>query len=310
MTTVLPILHHYPASPFSEKIRLLFGFKKLAWQSVIIPSVLPKPDVMALTGGYRKTPILQLGCDVYCDTRLIAHVVEELAPSPGLYPQAELASCEMLAQFADQILFYCATPYAFQPEAALRFVSALPPDEAARLLDDRKAMSSDARVKPTPTKVAFTHFPVYLAQLERQLSGRSFLLGESPCIADFSFYHSLWFIAQGAKEALEGSRAVCAFMERMAAFGHGESTELSSQSAIELCKSSVPRERGPSLPHDHNGIAIGAQVTVRPGDMGRDPVSGTLVHLAPDEIAIERQDPRAGKVIVHFPRIGYELREG
>jgi hypothetical protein len=47
---------------------------------------------------------------------------------------------------------------------------------------------------------------------------------------------------------------------------------------------------------------------VRPNDTGRDPSEGELVHLAADEIAIRREDERAGTVIVHFPRIGYELR--
>lgn len=45
------ILHHYPSSPFSEKIRLALGYKQLAWKSVIIPSIAPKPDVVALTGA-------------------------------------------------------------------------------------------------------------------------------------------------------------------------------------------------------------------------------------------------------------------
>jgi len=69
------ILHHYPVSPFAEKVRALLGFKKLAWQSVLIPMMMPKPDVVALTGGYRRTPILQIGADVYCDTALIARVL-------------------------------------------------------------------------------------------------------------------------------------------------------------------------------------------------------------------------------------------
>ncbi|HCE29343.1 MAG TPA: glutathione S-transferase, partial [Comamonadaceae bacterium] len=64
------ILHHYPASPFAEKVRCVLGFKNLAWKSVIIPSVMPKPDVVALTGGYRRTPLLQIGADIYCDTAL------------------------------------------------------------------------------------------------------------------------------------------------------------------------------------------------------------------------------------------------
>ena len=54
------ILHHYPSSPFSEKMRLVLGYKKLGWKSVVIPAIMPKPDVLALTGGYRKTPFLQV----------------------------------------------------------------------------------------------------------------------------------------------------------------------------------------------------------------------------------------------------------
>ena len=52
------ILHHYPTSPFAEKVRLIMGYKKLSWQGVTIPMVMPKPDLMPLTGGYRRTPVL------------------------------------------------------------------------------------------------------------------------------------------------------------------------------------------------------------------------------------------------------------
>ena len=69
------VLHHYPESPYAEKVRRILGFKGLAWKSVTIPMMMPKPDLLALTGGYRKTPVLQIGADVYCDTDLIARVL-------------------------------------------------------------------------------------------------------------------------------------------------------------------------------------------------------------------------------------------
>ena len=72
------ILHHYPMSPFAEKVRLILGFKGLHWSSVHIPNIMPKPDLTALTGGYRKTPVLQIGADIYCDTALIADVIAGL----------------------------------------------------------------------------------------------------------------------------------------------------------------------------------------------------------------------------------------
>jgi glutathione S-transferase len=82
------ILHHYPTSPFAEKIRLVLGYKQLSWKSVIIPMMMPKPDVVSLTGGYRRTPILQIGADVYCDSALICDVLEHIQPQPTLYPAA------------------------------------------------------------------------------------------------------------------------------------------------------------------------------------------------------------------------------
>ena len=77
------ILHHYPTSPFAEKARLLLGFKGLSWHSVHISPVMPKPDLTALTGGYRKTPVLQVGADIYCDTALIARRLEQEKSAPA-----------------------------------------------------------------------------------------------------------------------------------------------------------------------------------------------------------------------------------
>lgn len=41
--------------------------------------------------------------------------------------------------------------------------------------------------------------------------------------------------------------------------------------------------------------------------MGAEPVEGKLVFLDTDEIAIAHSDERAGNVVVHFPRVGYDL---
>lgn len=82
------ILHHYPTSPFAEKARLLLGFKGLSWRSVHISPVMPKPDLTALTGGYRKTPVLQIGADIYCDTALIARRLEQEKALPAFFPKA------------------------------------------------------------------------------------------------------------------------------------------------------------------------------------------------------------------------------
>jgi glutathione S-transferase len=45
------ILHHYDTSPYSEKVRTGLGLKGLAWASVELPVIMPKPNLTALTGG-------------------------------------------------------------------------------------------------------------------------------------------------------------------------------------------------------------------------------------------------------------------
>src|ERR1700741_4320306 len=132
-----PVLHHYPISPFAEKARTMLGFKKLAWKSVQIPAVMPKPDVVALTGGYRKTPILQIGADIYCDTALIARVLERMAPSPSLFAPGDTLAVQAAAHFADTSLFGVTVPVAYQPGAGM--MANMSPEFAAELGKDRAA---------------------------------------------------------------------------------------------------------------------------------------------------------------------------
>jgi glutathione S-transferase len=100
------ILHHYAISTFSERVRLAFGLKKLSWRSVGIPAAMPKPELLPLTGGYRRTPVMQIGADIYCDTLLILSKLEALHPEPSLYT----GGCEGLATaiswWSDKSIFF------------------------------------------------------------------------------------------------------------------------------------------------------------------------------------------------------------
>ena len=131
------ILHHYPESPFSEKVRLILGHKKLAWRSVRVPSVLPKPDVQALTGGYRRTPFLQVGADIYCDTALICDVLEHRQPLPSLYPPAQKGMARILAQWADSTLFWAAMAHNLNTKGVAAMFAGQPPEVAQAFADDR-----------------------------------------------------------------------------------------------------------------------------------------------------------------------------
>ena len=303
------ILHHYPVSPFAEKIRAILGYKKLAWRSVEIPMIMPKPDVVALTGGYRRTPLLQIGADVYCDTALIARTLERIAPEPSIFPQGETLAVQAAAFFADNVLFNIAVPIGFQPGGMLKLFL---PDASAEFLDkfakDRAAMRQGGTVRRGPVHECRSLLPGMLAKVEAQLE-RNFLFGDQPCIADFSLYNALWPLWQPAdtRQLLDPYPKTGRFAERMSAIGHGKFSEISSGDAIQLAKSSKPEAVKDAVAFETGGIELGAQAQAMPVDSGLDPVTGELLQASTAEIVIRRTDPRAGTVHVHFPRFGYQL---
>ena len=126
------ILHHYDGSPFSEKLRLILGYKNLDWLSVKLPVIMPKPELTALTGGYRKTPVVQVGADVYCDSALIASLLEAREPTPTLFPK-DAALAPLLAQWADSTLLWTVIPYAMQPAGREHVFKGVPAEALGRL---------------------------------------------------------------------------------------------------------------------------------------------------------------------------------
>lgn len=303
------VLHHYPASPFAEKARLMLGYKGLTWKSVFIPMVMPKPDVMALTGGYRKTPILQVGADIYCDTALIAQALDELAPEPPLLTAAVQGLAGPLAQWADATLFWASMSYSTQAAGMEQMFAKATPQAMQSFAEDRKAMGA-GMPRPRPAD-ATGAYKTYLQRLAQMLKSGPYLLGQQPSVADFAAYHPLWFTRSQTPVMagiLDTAPAVLAWMDRMAAIGHGTVERYSSAQAIELARGCTPMPvDGEPLQDDH-GIALGSRVTVAAESFGLEPTEGTLVAATESRYTLAREDERAGRLHVHFPRIGYALR--
>jgi glutathione S-transferase len=272
--------------------------------------VMPKPDVVALTGGYRKTPILQTGADIWCDTSLIARVLERLAPRPSLFPYGDTIAMQSAAYFADSVMFNISIPIAFQPGGGMikLFLPEAGPDFLAAFGKDRAAMRQGGTVRRGPLAECRANLLGLLPGIEAQLA-QPFLFGAQPCIADFSLYHVLWPLWKVAdtRPMLAPYPRTLAFVERMAAIGHGSSSELTSAQALEVAKKSRPEPIANPAALETGGIALGETVNVMPVDSGLDPVRGELLTCTTEEIAVRRSDPRAGTVVVHFPRFGYQL---
>lgn len=309
------ILHHYASSPFSEKIRLILGHKKLPWKSVLVPPILPKPDVLALTGGYRKTPVLQVGADIYCDTALICDVLEHVQPEPTLYPPHLKGVCRIFAQWADSSLFWAAMGYNLQPKGAAQVFAKAPPAAAKAFADDRKAMSSNMiRLRPGDATSAYRS---YLRRLANMADEHDFLFGTEPCVADFAAYHGIWYTRTQVPvlaDILNATPSVGEWADRMAAIGHGAMTRFSAADAVALAAASEPHLPGSNLLvdsafQDDHGIPLGSAVTITAETFGPEPTEGVLVAATRTHYSLRRSDPRAGTLHVHFPRVGYVLRK-
>ncbi len=303
------IFHHYQTSPFSEKIRLIFGYKNVAWKSVNIPAVMPKPDVVALTGGYRRTPVMQIGADIYCDTALIADLLERLYPAPSLCPPALEGSARILAQWADSTLFWSAIPYSFQPAGMQNFFGKMPPEQMQVFAADRAKFRGN--VPRMALAEATGQIGEAVKRLENMLAANDFLLGAQATIADFSVYHAIWFVRDVAKlvAVLDAAPRLRAWADRMAAFGHGSSKQLTSEDALAIAREHTATDVSGRPFVDLHGIALGEEVNVFPTDYGIDPVQGTLVLADANELAVRRTDDRAGELVVHFPRLGFQLKK-
>ena len=295
------ILHHFDWSPFAEKARLVLGLKGLSWSSVQIPMIMPKPDLMPLTGGYRKTPTLQVGADIYCDTRLIACELERRFPRPSLFPGAQRGLSLALSQWSDTAFF----------EAGAALSMGLAKEVPAAVINDRKQFFNFMDFSRLEADV-----PHMLAQLranadllEQQLAdGREFVFGTEPGWADITSYFPLWMartFVPSAAPLLAPLVRTAHWEARVRAIGHGRRHEIEAASALQRAREAQPEPGRGVDPLDPLGLVAGESVRVTPDDYGKDPVTGELVTLEVQEIALRRHDPRVGTVVTHFPRIGY-----
>jgi glutathione S-transferase len=304
------ILHHYPTSPFAEKTRLMLGFKGLSWRSVKISPVMPKPDLTSLTGGYRKTPVLQIGADIYCDTALIARRLDQEKALPAFFPEGQEMIAATFAAWADSVVFQHAVSLVFQPESiAVRFGN-LPQEAIKAFLADRAGFFSGGSATKLTAGQARHQWPTIMARLEQQLQREEgdYLFGE-PSIADFAMAHPLWFLKATPVTAplVDNYPAVSAWLARVLGFGHGAPSEMTSEEALVVARNATPAALPEEQFIDPNGFEVGQKVVIAATDYGVDPVAGELMFAGSEELIVRREDERGGLVHVHVPRLGFRI---
>lgn len=290
------ILHHYPQSPVSEKVRCVLGMKGLHWHSVEIPRLPPKPDVIELTGGYRMTPLLQIGADIYCDSLCIINELETRFPVPTLFPGGNRGLTWGLSRWTDG--------ECFKTVVALVFGDAghdLPDDFSK---DRGKLYFGDAYdLESLIENLDQTEMQMraQLNWIERELKyGPDFLSGFRPGLKDALCYYLIWFIRgrySKGPELLAEFPTVCGWEKEIQRIGHGVVDDMSSDDAIAIAASLDPSGKG------------GEEVVVWPEAQPSSASRGMLVEADARRIVIRHQGDRAGAVNVHFPRLGYRLKK-
>ncbi|MDH3638827.1 MAG: glutathione S-transferase family protein [Gammaproteobacteria bacterium] len=301
------ILHHYPQSPVAEKVRVVLGLKALAWNSVEIPRLPPKPDLMPLTGGYRRTPVLQIGAEIYCDSQCIIRELERRYPTPTLYPDRSAGISWAVSRWTDGPLFNLVL------SAVLGAAADTLPEEFAC---DRGRLYFGPNYDLHALRDDLPHT---LAQLRAQLGwiderfndGRAYMLGAQPGLPDVLCYYLIWFLRgryERGPELLGQFENFSAWEGRIRRLGHGDLRALTPGEALAIARRCNPDVTESVDPLDPQQLRPGMRVTIVPeGDGGDPPVMGDIVRTAIDQVAIRRSDPQVGNVVVHFPRVGYRI---
>jgi glutathione S-transferase len=298
------ILHQYPISPYSAKVRIALGIKQLAWRACTPPVIAPKPDFVALTGGYRRVPVMQIGADIYCDSQLIIRTLDRLFPDPPLHTAGADALTFALAPWFERLLTETAAPLAFRDAPSVD-------PEFAR---DRELVMERPFVDLAAWRAAAPHaadgLRAQLDWIDAQLSdGRAWLGGDEPGLMDVFAYPNLGFLRDMGADTVLIDRlpAVRAWERRVAALGEANTGGIEAGEAIAIARAATPVPYSGVSQGEPNGLRAGDRVVIRADDYGRDPVAGELVCASAQHVTIRRTDPRAGEVAVHFPRYGFRI---
>ena len=261
----------------------------------------PKDDLVALTGGYRGTPVLQIGADVYVDSQRIARELEARFPTPTLFPDGSTGLAYAAVKWAD----------AFFRAGLNLAIATTSTGWPAEFRADRQGIFPDIDFDAVDADHARAQLRAHAGFVEQQLEdGRRFLLGAEPGLFDVHAWTVPWFTRAsipGVDELFAAFPRMKDWEARLEGLGEGRRRECTAEEAFAVARASTPAP-GEAADGDAQGLQAGMRVEVAPDDTRRGSVEGEVVAASWNEVAVRRTHPACGEVVVHFPRIGYRVR--
>ena len=302
MSTI--ILHHYDVSPYSEKLRALFGYTNMAWQSSITEEMPPRRKLKPLAGNYGRIPVAQIGADIFCDSNLICSELSRITAKPELALEGCSADVNDFVRRVEGDIFFACVMAGSTNKLHRRILKSVGIKGFARLLIDRLNMSRKAKIKMVSMLDANKIALRFLEELEGRLVN-DFLFGSQPNIADFSAYHCIWFMRDlGGRNVVKNYPRTLIWLDTIKAMGEGERDEINPQQALDIAKHETPRE---ITVEDAQSDYLGKAVSIAPNDYRLDATVGILVGESDQRWIIARENSDVDRVHVHFPKAGFEL---
>ena len=299
------ILHQYDISPFSQKAQKMMGLKELSWQSVEMPMIAPKPDVEALTGGYRGTPVLQIGRDVFIDNWMIARALDEFdASGPAINAQGGLREAALYAW--GERLF---TPLLHAALAAYQS------EWDADFLADRKRVFPDVDFDTLDVSDPDRRSQVraYLGTVEAQLGlDQDFLGGAQADSCDIHVWGMVWMIHSALPALMpivETFPRLTDWYERVSALGTGDREDVKIDVAWQSLKDGPARPLPDTLDQEPLAPWVGQVVDIAAGSADRGSASGRLLAVDHEQVVLGVEPISGEAAQVWFPRFGYHLRQ-
>ena len=303
-----PILHHYWRSPYAEKVRAYLGYKGLAWRSREIAVTPPRPSLAPILGAFRRTPVLQIGADYVCDTRLILEAIDTLSDRSTPTAPATAVS-DLICGWGEPRMFVLLGAIRFQKATDIEGVFDGQVD-VERFSTDRLPFMQPAYEAARFRQLrepAIDHLRRYLSVIDKALAERGpFIGGDRPSHGDFSAYHTIWWLRVPPRhdELVQLYPRIEKWADRFAAFGKSSFVSILDDETFEAAR--LPPAFQPDWPIVDDD-RLGHEVEIVPDDYGRNPIRGRLIVATDRHVAIERAIDGLDKVRVHIPRLGYEI---